>query len=45
MHLLRAINRKHTPGFVAPATNRVGCNVPKLAEFVRRVMKLEGAYN
>jgi hypothetical protein len=45
VHLFRAINRKHTAGFVAPATDRVGGNVPKLAEFVRREMTLEGAYN
>jgi len=31
--------------FFAPATDCIGCNMPKLTEFFRRVMTLEGAYN
>jgi hypothetical protein len=45
VHLLGTVNRKHTAGFVAPATDRIGRDVPKLTEFFRRVMTLEGAYN
>jgi hypothetical protein len=45
VHLLGAINRKHTARFVAPATDRIGCNVPELTEFFRREMTLERAYN